>query len=139
MLLTRLAMRVAVPVCRGRVSPVFDESQRLLLVDLEAGRLVSRIEHALSGNRGREIRALGVDVLICGAVSRTLEAGLLAQGINVIAQVCGPVDEVVAAFAAGNLEEDRYVVPGCRGRHRRRWAREYQRKGAIGDSLREQQ
>ena len=109
-------MRVAIPCWQGRVSPVLDEAGTLLIVELEAGREPGR--EGLLG-RAQRIRDLDVKVLICGAVSRPLEAALLAAGIEVIPQTCGDVERVLAAFMDGQLEQGTFLMPGCRGRRRR--------------------
>jgi predicted Fe-Mo cluster-binding NifX family protein len=58
-------------------------------------------------------------VLICGAISRPLEAMLLSAGVEVIPQTCGPVEEVLKAFMSGKLTEKAFLMPGCCGRRRR--------------------
>jgi predicted Fe-Mo cluster-binding NifX family protein len=60
-----------------------------------------------------------VDALICGAISWPLELALTSAGIEVIAQTCGDVDEVLEAFLAGQLEQEKFLMPGCCGRRRR--------------------
>lgn len=117
-------MKVAIPVWRGRISPVFDVAGQLLLLDLSDGQPPAHQELVLE-DEGAEQRAarlaeLGVETLICGGVSRSLETTLAAQGVRVIAQVCGDVEEVLQAFLAGNLQQQRFAMPGCCGQKRRR-------------------
>ena len=120
-------MLVAIPVWQGRVSPVFDVAERLLLVEIDGSGEQSRREQALSDEqpdvRARRVVDLGVRALICGAISRPLESLLAAQGVRVIARVCGNVDEILEAFRAGVLEDDRFAMPGCCGQRRRRGRR----------------
>ena len=115
-------MRTAIPVSDGRISPVFDAARRLLLVDIENGREVRRTEQTVEepelGPRARRVAESGADVLICGAISRPLEAMLLSAGVGVIPQTCGPVEDVLKAFISGKLTEQAFVMPGCCG-HRR--------------------
>ena len=117
-------MRAAIPVSDGRISPVFDVARRLVLVDIDRGREVRRTEKALEeralASRARRVAELGADVLICGAISRPLEAMLLSTGVEVIPQTCGPVGDVLGAFVSGQLTEQAFVIPGCCG-HRRRF------------------
>lgn len=117
-------MRTAIPVADGRISPVFDVARRLLLVDIESGREVRRTVEVLEepelAARARRVAELGADVLICGAISRPLEAMLISAKVEVIPQTCGPVEEVLRAFASGRLTEQAFVIPGCCG-HRRRF------------------
>jgi len=132
-------MRLAIPIWAGRVSPVFDVAGQLLTVDLRDGIEAARqvhSTHAVSLHRRAEILSeLGVEVLVCGAVSQSLEAALLAKGIRVMARISGDAEEVLGAFLANRLGEPAYRMPGChsstddgcvqggRGRRRRRAGR----------------
>ncbi len=117
-------MRVAIPTWDGRISPVLDVAGRLLAVDLEAGAEIARAEHDIDApapaQKAQRLAALGVDVLVCGAVSRPLEAMLAAAGIRVVPRTCGAVDDVLAAFVSGRLTEEAFLMPGCCGRRRHR-------------------
>ena len=112
------------PVWAGRISPVFDVAGRLLLVDFDNGVEVGREEEALDqrdpSGRVRRLAQLGPDVLICGAISRPLELMLMAAGVQVIPQTCGPVDAVLQAFATGRMDPQTFLMPGCFGRRRGR-------------------
>jgi len=116
-------MKVAVPDWQGRVSPVFDVAEQVLLVDLdderESSRRTENLGSTASHDRARRLTELGVDVVVCGAISWPLEALLATSGIRVIPLVCGDVDEVVQAFRDGRLEDQRFAMPGCcrKGRH----------------------
>ena len=116
-------MKVAIPTWTGRVSPVFDVARRLLLVTLEGDREVSREETVIEDTqlmaRVKRVTQLGVDVLICGAISMPLEAMLASAGVRVIPHTCGTVEDIVQAFASGQLTEDTFLMPGCCGRRRR--------------------
>jgi len=114
-------MKVAVPTWQGRVSPVFDVARRLLVVEYQNGTERDRTETAITSttlvDRAKDVSKLGVDVLVCGAISRPLEQLLIAEGVEVIPQTCGDVNEVLAAFQAGQLNRPAFVMPGC-GRRR---------------------
>ncbi len=116
-------MRLALPQWQDRISPVLDVAGSLLVVDLEQGRPVHRAYLDLHEegvlDRARRIGQLGIEVLICGALSRPLELALDAAGIRLIAQTCGEVDEVIEAFASGRLRQRRFRMPGCCGCRRR--------------------
>lgn len=111
----------------GRVSPVLDVAQRLLVVDVGDDAAAARHEVSLSGGslagRVKHIRAAGVEVLICGAVSWPLEAALAAAGVRVVPQVCGNVDDVLGAYLTGRLTQTAFLMPGCCGRRRYRGRR----------------
>jgi predicted Fe-Mo cluster-binding NifX family protein len=117
------SMKVAIPTHLGRVSPVFDVAGRLLIVDVKDGREVGRSEVGLTAAetiaRATELAAADVAMLICGALSLEQYAALTSCGVTVIPQVCGPVDEVLAAYLDGSLGDGRLRMPGCCGRRRR--------------------
>ncbi len=120
-------MRTALPIYSGRISPVFDVARRLLVVDADVGTPPVRQEVVFEKEdlsaRSSHLLSLGVDVLICGAISRPLEIMLAGAGVNVIPNTCGPVEEVLDAFLSGQLTERSFLMPGCgggrrcRGRH----------------------
>lgn len=116
-------MKVAVPNWHGRVSPVFDVATQVLLVDLDGedggSRRTEKLDSRGPHDRARRLAELGVNVLVCGAISWPLEALLAASGIRVVALVRGDVEEVVEAFRKGALKDERFVMPGC-CRNRRR-------------------
>ncbi|MGB9633702.1 MAG: NifB/NifX family molybdenum-iron cluster-binding protein, partial [Chloroflexaceae bacterium] len=111
-------MRLAIPHHQGRISPVFDTAGSVLLIDLENGREIRRESRSLSRNellaRAGEFLQLEANVLICGAISAPLETLLISSGVHVIGFLCGPVDEVVAAFLNGNIAKPEFSMPGCR-------------------------
>ncbi len=114
---------LAVPEWQGRVSPVFDVAGALVLVgqamDGQDTRRAESLGSTSVHERARRLRQLGVDVLVCGAISRPLEALVASEGICVIPNICGPIDEVVAAFRDGTLDDGRFAMPGCCRRRRR--------------------
>jgi predicted Fe-Mo cluster-binding NifX family protein len=110
-------MRLAIPVWSDRVSPVFDVAGQVLVIDLVNGREVGRHLHPIaevsSQRRVDALVRLGVDVLVCGAISRILEAALLAEGMCIIARISGQTDRVVRAFVANELHDAAFQMPGC--------------------------
>ena len=116
-------MKVAITNHDGRVSPVFDVARRLVLVDMEQGREATRKEDVLDqvnpAARVQRIAKMGVDVLICGAISRPLQDMLTSSGVQVTPWVCGSVEEVLQAFLCGRLSDASFLMPGCCGRRRR--------------------
>ena len=116
-------MRIAIPIWQGRVSPVFDVAGQVLLVEADGAGEPSRREETLADEeperRAERLAELGVTTLVCGAISQPLQALLDARGIEVVPRVCGEVEEVLAAFLAGELRADRFAMPGCCGRAQR--------------------
>ena len=110
-------MKIAIPVWNGRVSPVFDVAGtiRVVDVDVDHGVVVADSTHALEPGRPvSALAALGVDVLVCSAVSPTIEAAVWVSGVEVISDICGSPDEIVDALAAGDTELCRFHSPGSR-------------------------
>ncbi len=118
-------MKVAIPVTDGRVSTAFDFARHLLLLEYHDKREVARtelvLEEAVPVNRARRLESLGVNVLICGAISRSLAECLARIGIDVIPFVSGRVDEVLPAYLAGDLESAQFLMPGSTAEERREW------------------
>ncbi len=119
LLSTSSEMRVAIPTWQESVSPVLDVARNLLLVDIDAGaeqerRLESLSETGVLARAGR-LKAMFVNVLICGAVSWPLERALVSAGIEVIPHVCGNVDDVLHAYLTGRLWDRAFLMPGCNG------------------------
>ena len=86
-------MKIAIPVWEGKVSPVFDTASRLLMLQTENRRETSRFETYLNEHdltrRCIQIKALKVDVLICGAISGHFYRMLTVDDIEVIPWVSG--------------------------------------------------
>ena len=122
-------MTVAIPTWGGKISPVFDVARHLLVVNIKGGAEISRHKEAIHEmelpRRSEHITRLGVDVLICGAISWPLERILVSAGVQVIPQTCGPVEDVLLAFESGQLTERAFLMPGCWRRH---WRRRGQRR-----------
>jgi len=126
-------MKVAVPNWQGRVSPVFDVAEHIVLVYLDNNEDGSRRTENLGSTspheRARRLAELGVNVLVCGAISWPLEALLAANGVRVIPLVCGEVKDIVQALRDGTLDSERFAMPGCCRKRRRAGQR---RRGGGG-------
>jgi len=116
-------MRMAVAVCRGRVSPVFDTARRVLVLDVENEIIQARQEQDLETDeptaKVSNLAGLGVQVLICGAISRPLADLIESGGIRLHPFVAGEPEEVISAFLAGSLSNPRLAMPGCCGQRGR--------------------
>ena len=117
-------MKVAIPVWNDRISPVFDTAGMLLIIDIENGVERSRFEEtigpALLQRRAARIYELGLDVLLCGAISKQLASLVSAAGISIVPFLTGQAEEILAAYLANELNSPRFLMPGCgRCGHRR--------------------
>jgi len=113
---------VAIPYWEGRISPVFDVSAAVLIVKISEGKEQSREHVTFSGEelqtRVHRLAETTAAILICGGISRSLEVAVTAAGIEVISQVCGEVEAVLAAFIGGKLNQDMFRMSGCAGSRR---------------------
>jgi len=122
-------MRVAFATWNDRIAPVFDVTRRVRVVQTDGRRVLRESEEPLdnetAASRAAHLAALGIDALVCGAISRPQEAFLQVYGITVVPFVTGALSEVVEAWGAGTLGSDAFAMPGCgRGRgHRFRGGR----------------
>lgn len=104
--------RIAIHTWHDRVAPVFDTGGRILiLADQEERHALVSPQSVL---RAEELAGLGVDILICGAISSPMREAVTARGIRVVGFVAGEVERVIAAWKSGVLDE-RFAMPGCRG------------------------
>jgi predicted Fe-Mo cluster-binding NifX family protein len=78
--------------------------------------MMVKLNAADVAGRANQIKDRQIDVLICGAISRSLEASLISLGIRVYAFMRGSVEDVLAAYQNGNLDHAVFAMPGCRGR-----------------------
>jgi predicted Fe-Mo cluster-binding NifX family protein len=110
-------MKIAIPVWDNHVSTVLDFSNRLIIVDYDSGSIGERSSAGFGERsiieRVARLRELGVNVLLCGAVSGPLERMILASGIVVIPFLRGTVDEVLDAYLGNRLVDERFALPGC--------------------------
>lgn len=112
-------MRIAVPEWQGRVSPVFDFAEQIVLLDIEDESGVRRCRKRFGSvslhERARRLSELKVELVICGAISQSLEGLIVARHIRVIPLICGEVEDVIHAFQTNTLDHERFAMPGCGG------------------------
>lgn len=106
-----------------RIAPVFDVAGQPHVVETSAGRIVRETREFLGGlpplQRVTRLLELGIDALICGAISRHLHGLIAANGIQVISFVTGDLRELIEAWSRGELDGNAFAMPGCRGLIRR--------------------
>lgn len=116
-------MKTAFTFWDNRIAPVFDIAHQIRIVESEDGRIVGEsnevLENGLPVRKAINLAQLGVTTLVCGAISRPLHDMVMSNGIQVIPFVAGELSEVIRAWLAGTLDNDRFAMPGCCGRGRR--------------------
>ncbi|MFZ3047719.1 MAG: hypothetical protein WA151_17540 [Desulfatirhabdiaceae bacterium] len=131
-------MNIGIAHWQGRVSPVFDVSEELVVIEISDGREISRKFFRLTSQRpyprAKEISDIGIDVLICGAVSSVFEIALVGKRIRFAAFVCGDIDAVLKSFLTDHLSQSIFHMPGSgeKRRHRKmRYSDRYRFTGLI--------
>jgi predicted Fe-Mo cluster-binding NifX family protein len=109
-------VRIAIPIFRSRVSPVFDSCTRVLLVDIEHKKEIERSEIYLDKlsitERAAILQKLKVKTIICSGISDMLHNMLQSVKINLTTGIAGEIDQVVAAYLSKKLNEPRFHMPG---------------------------
>ncbi len=124
-------MKVAMTVWEDTVSTVCDFSSRLLVFDVMGNEVKNRslipFQTGIMPERMNQFEALGIEVLLCGAISRPLERMIRASGVKVIPYLRGSIEEIIRAYLDGGLSDARFTLPGfgpkascVRGRRRHR-------------------
>lgn len=108
--------RTAVPIFRGRVSPVLDTCTQMLLVETNGRNEKARTTLSLEGTslieRCRVLQEHGVGVVICSAVSDSFFKLLGQSDIATICGIAGEIEDVIQAYRRGSLEQPRFRMPG---------------------------
>jgi predicted Fe-Mo cluster-binding NifX family protein len=113
----------AFAVWENRIAPVFDTARSMDVIQVLSGHIDSRLTVTLPEghpvHKTLRLVEFGVNVLVCGAISRQLQELITAYGIQVVAFVAGNLEEVISAWRDGKLKHETYAMPGCRGRGNR--------------------
>ncbi len=114
-------MKIALTVWNGRIAPVFDVAGRLLIVDegqdLKDGMECVMAEMECLPVRITRLKRLGVDVLVCGAISRPARMLAESQGIRLHGFISGNLEDVFEAWRNNKLDHESFAMPGCAHRH----------------------
>jgi predicted Fe-Mo cluster-binding NifX family protein len=109
-------MKVALTVWEDTVSTVCDFSSRLLVFDVMGHEVKNKsfipFKNGLLPARVNQLKALGVEVLLCGAISQPLERMIRASGVKVIPCLRGSIEDVIAAYLVDGLSDARFILPG---------------------------
>ncbi len=110
-------MKVAVTVWEGRVSPVFDSAQTLLIAEIHDSEIIGETYQAFDPDLLLDVykmlTKLGVNVLLCGAISEEPANMIEAAGIDLISFLTGEVKEVLSTYIHGNPTWSQVTMPGC--------------------------
>jgi predicted Fe-Mo cluster-binding NifX family protein len=108
--------RIAIPIFKSRVSPVFDTCTRLSLIEFEDDRVITKKEFDLDNfslqERLRVLEKNDVAIIICGGISDVFHATLSHSNIHLITGICGNVDEIIKAYIDDRLDDPCFFMPG---------------------------
>ncbi len=117
-------MKAAFAHWNQRIAPVFDVAREVAVVEVRDGQVVGERFESLPEQdptrRALRLAELGVELLVCGAISRPLHSLVSSYGIRVMPFMSGDLGRIVSAWAQGDLTEESFAMPGCRGGGRRR-------------------
>jgi predicted Fe-Mo cluster-binding NifX family protein len=112
------SMKVAFAVWEKRIAPVFDTCRELVVVSIEDGRIKERHGELILADslvaKALRLREIGIDILICGAISKPFHEVILSYDIKIRACVVGDINDVVAAWRDDRLGvESSFKMMGC--------------------------
>jgi len=101
-------MKIAIPIFQNRISPRFDFSPEMWIIEVERGEVLSR-ERLFTGNlnlpqRLEQITCNGVNKVICGGIDAPALNRLVSEGIDVVRDVIGEAEIVFNLFMKGTLQ-----------------------------------
>ena len=120
-------MKIAIPIFVNRISPRFDFSPEIWVIEVERGKVLGQEKLSTANlnlpQRLEQVTSNGVDKIICGGIDGLSRNQLGSKGIDVVQDVIGDADIVFDLFIRGRLR------PGfcCERRGRRGfcpWRRE---------------
>jgi predicted Fe-Mo cluster-binding NifX family protein len=100
-------MKIAIPIFGNRISPRFDFSPEMWVIEVERGEVVK--EERLSAanlnlpQRLEQVSSNGVDKVICGGIDPFSRNQLGSRGIDVVQDIIGDAEIVIDLFMRGRL------------------------------------
>ena len=112
-------MKIAVPAFGEMIAATFDFAGEIVILDCVDSAIVNKqrsvfIEEYLP-LRAAKLKELGIEVVICGAISNPAIVILQHHAIRVIAGIAGVIDTVTSEFLNGNSTLLLYRLPGFAG------------------------
>ena len=110
-------MELCIAGYQNRVATLLETATELRVYTLEDGDVVrsgmTAMPTAGPCALPSYLKALGVEVVICGGLGKGARDGFEAMGIRVIPWVKGSIEGVLQAFTTDTI--DRMIMPGRRG------------------------
>ena len=114
-------MKIGLTVWENKISPVFDSSSRLMIVDLNKTN-AERIKYEMFDSAQlslfiSQLNLLEVRSLICGAILEFPWKILTNSNIKVFPFITGDAMDLVNAIAKGDEIIPKFLMPGCQVQH----------------------
>ncbi len=110
-------MKMAVTVWKNRISPLFDATRNLLIVEIDHCTVIEKYRVSIDCMspfaRAATLENMGVETLICGGVSEFFAKLIEARNIRIIPFIAGQVDKVINAYLRDGLCQKKFRMPGC--------------------------
>ncbi len=113
-------MKIAIPVFENRISPRFDCAPGFRFYETDGDRITGIREISCQSwndnERIAQLKALGVDTMICGGLPNYLLGILTNRGLKIIPWVAGDAGEALTLFLQGQLNAGMVICPGRKRR-----------------------
>jgi predicted Fe-Mo cluster-binding NifX family protein len=100
-------MKIAIPIFGERISPRFDFSPEMWVIEVEGGKVVVQEKFPTTNlslpQRLEQITSNGVNKVICGGMDALSKDHLRSRGIDVVQDVIGDAEAVFNLFMKGRL------------------------------------
>jgi predicted Fe-Mo cluster-binding NifX family protein len=108
--------KIGITILGKRIAPVFDVSGRLLILEIENKNVINRSIETIDAHNNYlkidTIKKLGIETLICGAVSKRFLYKIEENGIYLISFICGNIEDVISRFLSGKPLNPDFAMPG---------------------------
>ena len=112
-------MKIAIPLCRRRVSPLFESAETFMLIspgNPDSEPTIHEARCLRVDEKCHQLLSEKIRVLLCGALSRQWQAYLQRLGIEVHAFLAGDAEEILRTYLRdGENGLGQYAMPGCKG------------------------
>lgn len=116
-------MKVALTIWGNRISPVFDSARKLFIAEVENSRVIKKqyefIDTEMISDLAGILTSFGIDVLICGAISKRFSNIIETSEIKLIPFITGHVDVILESYIKNENINAEFFMPGCRNKHYR--------------------